>query len=291
MQAHPGHDGAYDGEGGGKPPVRSQRQADGAQECGQPGEQTPPGSFGPSVASSSFGGLHPGKLPCPLRPAKGQVSGQASPLGLGASKVDLRLLLLLGLCVCCSPRGRMPDPRDAARQYEQAVSQKDAAALHALLSREARSTYSLKDVAELLERDQADLSSRASACAEPAAELRATAVVASPSGLELGLALEDGLFRIDSDSALFPRPQTPEAAVRALVWALKSGETERVEAVLSAERRAGLEERRAALLESLSGLDRASVQVRDHRAVVELPDGQEIELVEEQGVWRVEAVP
>ncbi len=105
------------------------------------------------------------------------------------------------------------------------------------------------------------------------------------------MTLEGGVFRIDSDAALFPRPRTPEAAARALVLALESGQVERVEAVLSAERRGGLEERRAALLQSLSGLDQASVQVLDHRAVIELPDGQVLQLVEEQGVWRVEAVP
>lgn len=45
------------------------------------------------------------------------------------------------------------------------------------------------------------------------------------------------------------------------------------------------------LIESLSELDRASIQISDHRAVIELPDGQVIQLVEERGVWRVEAVP
>jgi hypothetical protein len=185
----------------------------------------------------------------------------------------------------------MPDPRDAARQYEQAISRGDAAALHALLSQEAQSTYSVEDVAQLLERDGPDLLRHASACIDPAAQVQATATIDSQIGLELGLVLEAGGFYVDSDTALFPRPQTPEAAVRALEWALRSGDTQRVEAILTAERRAGLEERRAALLESLSGLEQASVQVLDHRAVIELPDGQQIELLQEQGVWRVEAVP
>jgi hypothetical protein len=185
----------------------------------------------------------------------------------------------------------MPDPRDAAREYEQAISAGDAIALHALLSRDAQATYSEQDVAELLRRDREDLVRRAAACSDPAAAVKATATVDSTSGLELELALEEGAFRIDSDTALFPRPQTPEAAVRALAWALRSGEAERVEAILSAERRAALEARRSALLESLSGIDRASYRISDRRAVVELPDGQEIELVKEHGVWRVEAVP
>jgi hypothetical protein len=103
--------------------------------------------------------------------------------------------------------------------------------------------------------------------------------------------LEEGAFRIDSDTAFFPRPRTPQAAARALEQALASGQAERVEAVLSAERRADLVERRAALLESLAALEQASVRVLDHRATIELPDGQLLELVEEDGVWRVEAVP
>jgi len=184
----------------------------------------------------------------------------------------------------------MPDPRDAARQYEQAVAKGDAAALHALLSEQGQATYSEKDVRELLERDRAELRALAAACADPGAEVRATATV-SGDGTELGLTLEGEGFRVDSDAAFFPRPRTPEAAARALAVALESGQLTRVEATLSAERRAALEERRAALLQSLSELEQASVQVMGDRAVVELPDGQRIELVLEEGVWRVEAVP
>ena len=185
----------------------------------------------------------------------------------------------------------MPDPEDAARAYEEALRQGDAAAVRALLSQQAQATYSEEDVRALLQRDGKELHARAAACVDPNAEVEATATVRGDGDAELELSLEDGTFHIDSDGALFPRPTTPEAAARALRAALESGRIERVERAMSGERRAGLEERRAALLESLSELDRASIRVSDHRAVVELPDGQMIELVEERGVWRVEAVP
>lgn len=205
--------------------------------------------------------------------------------------MDGKRLPWLALCLCCCTRTAMPAPEDAARAYREAVERGDAAALHALLSRDAQSAYSEEDVREILERDERELRARAAACAAPAAEVRATAVLDSGKGPELGLTLEEGSFRIDSDSALFPRPRTPEAAARALALALESGQVDRVEAVLSKERRARLEERRAALLESLSELERASVQVSGLRAVIELPDGQVLELLEEEGVWKVEAVP
>lgn len=205
--------------------------------------------------------------------------------------MDPKGLACLAVCLCCCARTQMPDPREAARAYEDAVEQGDAAALHALLSREAQTTYSPQDVSEILERDRRELAARAQACADPDAQVEAVAVVAGAEGAELGLALEDGRFRIDSDTALFPRPRTPEAALRALAWALESQQISRVEATLSEERRASLEERRLALLQSLAERDRALIRVSDHRAVVELPDGQVVELVEEEGVWRVEAVP
>lgn len=185
----------------------------------------------------------------------------------------------------------MPDPRDAARAYEDAIRRGDARAVRALLSEQAQTTYSEKDVKALLLRDGKELRERAAACVDPAARMEATAVVRGDGDVELGLTLEDGSFHVDSDAALFPRPTTPEAAARALQLALESGRIERVERALSGTRRASLEERRAALIESLSELDQASIQVSDHRAVIELPDGQVIELVEERGVWRVEAVP
>jgi hypothetical protein len=201
----------------------------------------------------------------------------------------LGLLGVAGLLGCA--RTRVPDPRDAARQYEEALEQGDAARLHALLSRRAQATYSEADLALLMKRDGKELLGNARGCVDPAAKVAANASMTTGAGLELGLELEEGAFRIDSDTALFPRPGTPEAAARALIQALASGQVERVEAILSSDRRADLEERRAALLESLSGLDQASVRVRDHRATIELPDGQVLELVEEEGVWRVEAVP
>jgi hypothetical protein len=159
------------------------------------------------------------------------------------------------------------------------------------LSRQAQATYSEQDLALILQRDQKELLAHAAAYTAAASEVTATALVTSDAKLELALTLEDGAFRIDSDTALFPRPGTPEAAARALILALSSGQVERVEEILSSDRRADLEERRAALLESLSALDQAAVRVRDHRATIELPDGQVLELVEEEGVWRVEAVP
>jgi len=214
--------------------------------------------------------------------------------------VDSRLspTLVLGLFGLLASAGhlgcartRVPDPRDAARQYEEALEQGDAARLHALLSRRAQATYSEADLTLLLKRDGKELLENARGCVDPGSSVSASASMTTGAGLDLGLELEDGAFRIDSDTALFPRPGTPEAAARALRQALSSGQVERVEAILSRDRRADLEERRAALLESLSALDQASVRVRDHRATIELPDGQLLELVEEEGVWRVEAVP
>lgn len=185
----------------------------------------------------------------------------------------------------------MPDPRQAARAYEQALESGDAARVRALLSKDAQDTYSEQDVKALLQRDGQELRAQAAACADESARVEATAVVRGAGQAELGLTLEEGAFRIDSEAALFPRPATPEAAARALRAALSSGHIERIERALSGQRRAFLEERRAALLESLADLERASIRVSDQSAVIELPDGQVLELVEEGGVWRVEGVP
>lgn len=185
----------------------------------------------------------------------------------------------------------MPDPRDAARSYEKAVRSGDAVALRELLSEEARLAYSEADLRRLLQAEKVELASRAASVAAASARVDVRATLGTARGPELSLAVEQGEFRLSSDSALLPRPESPRAALVALGAALHSRDAGRLEVLLSEEQQVRMAERRAALLSSLLELDGATWEVQDEKATAVLPDGQVVELVREGGVWRVRALP
>ncbi len=174
MEANRCHDGARYGDSGCKPAAVSQGHRDPRNQAGEPDEHP----LAPARGLHCSGVAHWSTLPLAAASAKGLLgSSQPARLGLRAGKWICDHCRYLALTFCGCARTQMPDPRDAARQYEQAIRSGDAAVLHALLSREAQATYSEQDIVALLERDRRELLENAAGCVDPASEVSATALL------------------------------------------------------------------------------------------------------------------
>lgn len=192
------------------------------------------------------------------------------------------------MSVACAS-ARMPPPEEAAAAYSQALESGDAAALHQMLTSQARENISEEEVKAELERNKAEHSQRAVAFsgAEPVV-VEGEASLFLQGGHDVVLSLEGGGFALSSGSVLPSRPLTPEQAARDFALALAMRNYERIEGALSERGKKQLAEVFDSLDEELKALDLAIFDVREDSAVVSFPSGMHLLLVREAGVWRIE---
>ncbi|MGC4088891.1 MAG: DUF4159 domain-containing protein [Polyangiaceae bacterium] len=107
-------------------------------------------------------------------------------------------------------------------------------------------------------------------------------------GEQAELALESGVFRVGSASALPAAARTPAEALAGLRQALARRSYMALVRVLSAETRGAVESDLSSIVDGLQDPDTLEVQVSGDDAEVELPSGHSVRLKREAGVWRVE---
>ncbi len=181
----------------------------------------------------------------------------------------------------------VPDPKEAVAEYRAALERGDAARLHGLLSAEARAELTQDEVRALLQESKAELAARSKALSQPSAQTRTVARVRYPDGEWATLDMEQGVFRLRSAAALPAGARTPAEALAELRRALSRRSYPALVRVLSAESRGGLEEQLSSLVLALEQPDALDIQADGDRATVNTPGGHRIELVREDGVWRV----
>lgn len=181
----------------------------------------------------------------------------------------------------------VPEPRAALLQYETAVREKDAAALHALLSAEARRAVSVKDVQNWLAESQPQLQRRAQALTSKSSQWTTRATVRYVDGETATLTLEQGEFRIDAAAALPASARTPEEALSHLRRALAGRNYPALTRILTPDSARALEDKFRGLVNALEQPQALPVQIDGKRASVVTADGHRIELEEKDGVWRV----
>ena len=172
--------------------------------------------------------------------------------------------------------------------YAAAAKRGDADAIYALLSRRAQRDLGREGTRQKVLDARRELAAQADFFARPGVEPEVLAVVRYEDGERAELALESGLFRVGSASALPAAARTPSEALAGLRQALSRRSYIALVRVLSAETRGALESDVSSIVEGLQDPETLDVQVSGDDAEVELPSGHSVRLKREAGVWRVE---
>lgn len=202
------------------------------------------------------------------------------------------VVLLLALAhPGCAGRADVPDPRSAAAAYRDAVRSGDHSAMYDLLSADARETYSEREVEAILTTERTELGERAESVGSDSAVCVSKAMVPLAGRRTATLHLEGGAFRLAGTTAFPSLSESPEQALENLSVALSTRSLPLLMALLTERQRLMFEERLESLIESLALRDGAMIRVKQDRAEVELPDGQQLLLRLEDGSWQVEELP
>ncbi|MFZ5890306.1 MAG: hypothetical protein ACOY0T_04485 [Myxococcota bacterium] len=201
-----------------------------------------------------------------------------------------RFLCLLSAAASLSAcqRQRVSDPSAVVAAYASAARRGDADAIYGLLSRRGQADLGREGTRQKVLDARRELATQADFFARPGVEPEVVAVVRYEDGEQAELALESGVFRVGSASALPAAARTPAEALASLRQALSRRSYIALVRVLSAETRGALESDVGSIVEGLQDPETLDVQVSGDDAEVELPSGHSVRLKREAGVWRVE---
>lgn len=216
-------------------------------------------------------------------------------LGLASASI------LLVPCAACGA-GRPASPQGALSAYSAALRDGNAREAYALLSTDAKKDIPYESFQRIIQENPSEVTELGRSLAQPAAPPRVTAVVRAPTGESLVLVLEDGVWRIDGSAIDLYGQQTPAAALAAFVRAFKNRRYDVLLRFVPNAEREGLtadglkrawEGEERAELEALvaaveANLDNGHLEVTGDRATMAFGAGGTVELVREDGLWKVE---
>lgn len=182
----------------------------------------------------------------------------------------------------------LPDPREAAQAYVEALEKGDAETVHAMMSERSRRELHVEDVRRLMDEAREELVAQAKAASDPNATVQATARVRYADGEEATLELEDGEFKVSSADALPALARTPEQALAQLRRVLARRSYAGLTRVLSPSARSALESDLGSLVEGLAHPEGLEIDVQGESASVRVEGGHVVKLRRERGIWYVE---
>lgn len=182
----------------------------------------------------------------------------------------------------------LPDPREAAQAYAEALEKGDAEAIYAMMTERSRRELHVDDVRKLLSEAREELVAQAKAASDPGAMLKATAQVRYADGEEATLDLENGEFKVSSADALPALARTPEQALMQLRRVLARRSYAGLTRVLSPSARRALENDLRSLVEGLAHPEGLEIDVQGETASVRVEGGHIVKLRRERGIWYVE---
>lgn len=212
-------------------------------------------------------------------------------------------VVLLGLATACGGSAGA-DPDKVLHQYSLAVEAGKAREAYDLLSTESKKTINFEQFQRILKENPEEARELAQSLRRPqAGPPRVTATVTGPDGeSSILLVYEQGQWRVDASAIDLYSQRTPEAAVRAFLRAydnrrfdvlLKFVPEDQREGLTPAELKKAWEGEEKADMDRLTGalkasLPTAKVELFGDRATLAFGAGGSVELVREQGVWKIE---
>lgn len=212
------------------------------------------------------------------------------------------LAALVAVTQGCASTRASARPDETLRAYAQAIRQGRAQAAYDLLSEDAKKSIPFDAFSRIVKENPQEVSELAASLERPADPPRVTATVASPGGPVLLLVYEDGEWRIDGSSVDLYSQATPERAVLAFVRAF---DNRRFDVLLrfvpngqrgaltpSALEKAWTGEQREEVGRMMTALKAAlptaRFEILGERATMAYGAGGNLELVRENGAWKVE---
>lgn len=204
------------------------------------------------------------------------------------------------LSACAGSRSASPD--DALSAYAAALRAGRAREAYALLSNDAKKDIPFDSFKRIVRENPDEVAEIGRSLAAPVGPPRVTAVVKAPNGESLLLVLENGEWRVDGSAIDLYGQETPEAALHAFVRAFKNRRYDVLLRFVPNAERDGLgvdelkrawegEERTelAALVAAVeANLPDGRFEVTGDRATMAFGAGGTVELVREDGRWKVE---
>jgi hypothetical protein len=173
---------------------------------------------------------------------------------------------------------------------------------YALLSEDAQKTIPFEAFSRIVKESPSDVAELAATLERPAAPPRVTATVTPPGGPVLLLVYEDGAWKVDGSSVDLYGQATPERAVFAFVRAYDNRRFDVLLRFVPDAQRGGLsaqvlekawtgeqKEEVERLVSALkAALPTARFELLGERATMAYGSGGTLELVRENGAWKVE---
>jgi hypothetical protein len=212
------------------------------------------------------------------------------------------LAALVAVTQGCASTRASARPDETLRAYSKALREGRAQEAYGLLSDDAKKTIPFESFARIVKENPQEVSELATALERPADAPRVTATVTPPGGPVLLLVYEDGAWKIDGSSVDLYSQATPERAVFAFVRAFDNGRFDVLLRFVPDAQRGNLSP--AALKKAWTGEQREEVErmmgalkaalptarfeLLGERATMAYGAGGTLELVRENGAWKVE---
>jgi predicted SnoaL-like aldol condensation-catalyzing enzyme len=207
----------------------------------------------------------------------------------------------LVLC-CCAARQEPDSPRETLEAYARALEEGRVRDAYAMLTDEAKKSTPFEAFARMVKENPEEIREIVRALSRPASPPVVTAQVTTPDGDSLRLVYEDGAWRVDASAVDLYNQETPEAAVASFVRAFENkrydvlmrfvpdGDREGLSATklkqaFEGEQREEVERLTQALR---AALPTARVERLGERATMSYGAGGTVELIREQGLWKIE---
>jgi hypothetical protein len=206
----------------------------------------------------------------------------------------------LGVAGCAATNSG--GPRETLDAYSEALQDSRTEEAYALLSADARKTIPFEAFARMVRENPAEMREIVAALQRPSGPPLVTATVTAPTGETLLLVYEDGDWRIDASAIDLYGQSSPESAVRSFVRAfgnkrydvlmkfvpqskLEGLDANKLKAAWEGEQRDDM----VRLVQALeAALPTARVEHLGERATMAYGAGGTVELVREQGAWKIE---
>jgi hypothetical protein len=212
-------------------------------------------------------------------------------------------LLVLALATACGGSAGA-DPDKVLHEYSLAVEQGKSREAYELLSADSKKSITFEQFQRVLKENPEEARELAQSLRRPqVGPPRVTATVTGPDGeSSILLVYEQGRWRVDASAIDLYSQRTPEAAVRAFLRAyenkrfdvlLKFVPEDQREGLTPAELKKAWEGEEKVDMDRLTGalkasLPTAKVELFGDRATLAFGAGGSVELVREQGVWKIE---
>lgn len=216
------------------------------------------------------------------------------------------VMVALGASGCAS--SVQQGPSSTLQAYARAIRERKVEQAYAMLSTEARRSISLEAFRRMVLENPADAEEMARALARPASDPIVTATVTTAQGDELVLVYEHGAWKLDTESVDFYGQATPRQAIRSFLRAFerkrydllmrfvpdaKKAADERFPALDEARLRESWEGPQREEMERITqgikaALAQSTVEEANDRATMSYGVGGTVQLIREQGVWKIE---